>query len=71
MTLTLVLVFAALSYYRQPLPMALAFALMFLERFSLWLLVAFVLVPLSLTMALLWKTKEVILESVFSGRRQG
>ncbi len=71
LTLTLVLLFIALIHYRQPLPIALAYALMFLERFGLWLLVAFVLLPLALTMALLWKAKEVILTSVFSGRRQG
>jgi hypothetical protein len=29
----------------------------------------FLLLPLSVTMALLWKTKEVILDSVFSGNR--
>jgi len=68
-TLTLVVVFVTLVHYRQPLPIALAYALIFLERFGLWLLVAFVLLPLSLTMALLWKAKQTILESVFSGRR--
>jgi hypothetical protein len=31
----------------------------------LWFLVPLVLLPLAMTMALLWKTKEVILESVF------
>jgi hypothetical protein len=42
--------------------------LVILERSSLWLLVVMVLLPLSLTMALIWKTKEVILESVFAAR---
>ncbi len=40
----------------------------FVERLgsgSLWLMVFLVLLPLALTMALLWKTKEVILDSVF------
>ena len=68
-TLTLVVVFVLLVHYRQALPIALAYALMFLERFGLMLLVAFVLLPLSLTMALLWKAKQTILDSVFSGRR--
>ena len=41
----------------------------FLERFGVLTFVLLVLPPLSLTMALLWKTKEVILESVFGSRR--
>jgi hypothetical protein len=40
-----------------------------LQRFSQSLLLLFVLLPLSLTMALLWKTKEVIMDSVFSPHR--
>lgn len=36
-----------------------------LDRFILWLGLLFVLIPVSTTMALLWKTKEVILHSVF------
>ena len=39
-----------------------------LERTSHWSLVLLILVPLSMTMALIWKTKEVILASVFDGR---
>jgi hypothetical protein len=39
-----------------------------LDGVSLWLLVPLVLLPLAMTMALLWKTKEVILDSVFSGK---
>ena len=39
-----------------------------LERTSHWSLVFLILVPLSMTMALIWKTKEVILASVFDGR---
>ena len=35
----------------------------------MWLIVFMVLMPLAMTMALLWKIKEVILASVFhSGR---
>jgi len=41
--------------------------LLLLDRGSFWLLVALVLLPLAMTMALLWKTKEVILHSVFGG----
>src|SRR5207247_8554474 len=40
-----------------------------LERTSHWSLVFLILVPLSLTMALIWKTKEVILASVFDVRQ--
>jgi len=38
------------------------------QRGSFWLLVLLVLLPLALTMALLWKTKEVILEGIFAAR---
>jgi len=37
-------------------------------RFSNWLLIFFILLPLAMTMALIWKTKEVILDAVFGGR---
>jgi hypothetical protein len=36
-----------------------------MERGSLWILIVLVLLPLAMTMALLWKTKEVILDNVF------
>jgi hypothetical protein len=36
-----------------------------LERASFWFLILLVLLPLAMTMALIWKTKEVILEGVF------
>jgi hypothetical protein len=39
------------------------------SRFSLFALVPLLILPLAMTMALLWKTKEVILESVF-GRHE-
>ena len=41
---------------------------MFLLRFLLPL-AAFLLLPLAMTMALIWKTKEAILESVFGAER--
>ncbi len=50
------------------LPTALMILLASLQRFSQTTLLLLVLLPLSMTMALLWKTKEVILESVFSHR---
>ncbi len=48
-----------------PLPRLISLLLAYAQRASLWLLVCFVLLPLAMTMALIWKTKEVILESVF------
>jgi len=40
-----------------------------IERGSFWFLILLVLLPLAMTMALLWKTKEVILESIFGTKR--
>jgi len=45
-----------------------ALLVVWLEHGGFWLLVFFALLPLAMTMALLWKTKEVILDGVF-GRR--
>ena len=42
--------------------------LSFLSRASGLLLIFFILLPLAMTMALIWKTKEVILEAVFGAR---
>ena len=53
---------------RMPeLPVPLMVLLAHLQRVSHWSLLLLVLLPLSLTMALIWKTKEVVLESVFGG----
>jgi hypothetical protein len=38
------------------------------SRFSNLLLIFFILLPLAMTMALIWKTKEVILDAVFGAR---
>lgn len=40
-----------------------------INRFSFWALIFFALLPLAMTMALIWKTKEVILDSVFGARQ--
>ena len=57
-------VYALLS--RLPdLPLYFQAVMLVLNRGSLWLLVLLVLLPLSMTMALIWKTKEVILDNVF------
>lgn len=50
-------------------PLYLDAVMLVLERGSFWFLVLLVLLPLAMTMALLWKTKEVILDSVFQARR--
>jgi len=39
------------------------------DRFSDLLLIFFILLPLAMTMALIWKTKEVILDAVFGSRQ--
>ena len=36
------------------------------EMLQVFMLLVFILLPVAMTMALLWKTKEVILDSVFS-----
>jgi len=50
------------------LPMPLLILLASLQRFSQSTVLLLVLLPISMTMALLWKTKEVILDSVFNQR---
>ncbi len=60
-------VFLGLLHARH-LPLAFNFILAWVERGSFWFLVLFVLLPLAMTMALIWKTKETILDSIFSGR---
>jgi hypothetical protein len=46
---------------------SLARALAVIHDHQRWFALPFVLFPVAVTMALLWKTKEIILESVFSG----
>ena len=50
------------------LPAAFGALFGWLQDFGLWGLTLFALLPLAMTMALLWKTKEVILDSVFGSR---
>jgi len=50
------------------LPVPLLILMVRLERMGEWSLIMLALLPLSLTMALIWKTKEVILESVFGSK---
>jgi hypothetical protein len=39
-----------------------------LDHLSFWTLTFFALLPLAMTMALIWKIKQVILDSVFGTR---
>ncbi len=60
------LLYAGLRQFPLPdLPLWLRQIALVLDRSSLWLLVPLLLLPLAMTMALLWKTKEVILDNVF------
>jgi len=47
------------------LPVTLRVVALLLERYRFAAMIVLVLLPLAMTMALIWKTKEVILESVF------
>jgi hypothetical protein len=67
-TLMLVLLYVGLGQV-QSLPPWLGVVAAALERGSLWFLILLVLLPLAMTMALLWKTKEVILDNVFGASR--
>jgi uncharacterized membrane protein YagU involved in acid resistance len=67
-TFVLALLYVGLGQF-PGLPLWLAVAMGMMERFSLWFLILLVLLPLAMTMALLWKTKEVILDNVFSATR--
>ena len=54
---------------RDPrLPAALGALFGWLQDFGFWGLTLFALLPLAMTMALIWKTKEVILDSVFGAK---
>ena len=54
---------------RNPrLPVALGAFFGWLQDFGFWSLAIFGLLPLAMTMALIWKTKEVILEGVFGAK---
>jgi hypothetical protein len=63
-TLLLALLYVGVGQFHN-LPFWLALVMSVMDRGSLWLLILLVLLPLAMTMALLWKTKEVILDNVF------
>jgi hypothetical protein len=67
--LLLTVIMIALRLLRgDELPLWFYTARQLLDRSSVLLLVPFLLLPLAMTMALVWKTKEVIMDNVFSGR---
>jgi len=63
---------AALFYWglgqARSVPHWLGIAAAIMERGSFWFLIVLVLLPLAMTMALIWKIKELILESIFSAK---
>jgi len=62
--------FLALTQFRST-ALFLGYLFALLDHSSLWFLVPLiplVLLPLAMTMAMLWKTKEVILDSIFSAK---
>ena len=64
-TLTLLAAYCVLNQLPD-LPPGLIHLLMLIEQMWLWLGIVLILLPLAMTMALLWKTKEVILDSIFN-----
>jgi hypothetical protein len=67
-TFLLALAYVGLGLFHT-LPLWLGVIVSVMERSSLWFLIVLVLLPLAMTMALLWKTKEVILDNVFSAKQ--
>ena len=63
-TFLLALAYVGLGQFHT-LPLWLGVIVSVMERSSLWFLIVLVLLPLAMTMALLWKTKEVILDNAF------
>ena len=66
-TFLLALAYIGLGQFHT-LPFWLGVIVSVMERSSLWFLIVLVLLPLAMTMALLWKTKEVILDNVFAAK---
>jgi len=63
--LLLVTLYGSLDWWPE-LRQRLGVLMYWIQTFGFWLIVFLVLLPLAMTMALVWKTKEVILENVFS-----
>ena len=67
-TLILAVAYIALGRFDN-IPYWITLVFSVIERGTVWFLILMVLLPLAMTMALLWKTKEVILENVFGAER--
>jgi hypothetical protein len=67
------LLFLCIAYtvllHASRLPLEPGMLLVWLNRLGLWTFIFFALLPLAMTMALIWKTKEIILDSVFGARQ--
>jgi hypothetical protein len=65
-----VLVLAYFGLSQLPnLPLWLRVVVAVIDRGTWWFLIPLLLLPVAMTMALLWKTKEVILDNVFGAER--
>ena len=67
-TFVLAIVYVGIAQFPN-LPGWLSLTVGIMERGSFWFLILLILLPLAMTMALLWKTKEVILDNVFGATR--
>ena len=67
-TFVLAFLYVGLDQFHA-LPFWLGAAVSLMETWSFWFLVLLVLLPLAMTMALVWKTKEVILDNIFGTSR--
>ena len=67
-TFVLALLYVGAGQVHIP-PLWLATLLNVMEHWSLGFLIVLILLPLAMTMALLWKTKEVILDNVFGAKQ--
>ncbi len=65
--LLLGLAYAVLLQVTQ-MPLEFGILVVWLNHLGLWLLTFFALLPLAMTMALIWKTKETIFDSVFDAK---
>ena len=63
--LLLVVAYGSLRWW-PALREQLGLVIYWVQTLGFWLIIFLALLPLAMTMALLWKTKEVILDSVFS-----
>jgi len=68
MMLLIVAAYGGLRWWTD-LPRQLGVVVSWIQMLGFWLIIFLVLLPLAMTMALLWKTKEVILENVFSWKQ--